>query len=346
LNKQSVGHRTVAVVLIYVHYIAVEIEKIYTYASKTKPYMSDSNGNQSRLNSKRRTVLKSIGGVATAAGVGAIATPVTARDVPPEGGDSSHYGQLRAFDDNTDEGSWDFKISIQTALNYYGSASQKRNSNDYVHNHWFAVEMAANAWQKRHEDDEWEHVDPNDGSNDRWQYQLRQGYLAVDVDGPSGTSLYDLNDMGTTAFDPGRGTSSPDWDEIRDDTVDVLIDEAASAIPGAGQVLAAGRIVDALAGDYERLDPSPEKENNYRKFPMEFQGTHELPSTANAYYNFAVKTEEPCESFDITVDAQFEIDNEGEHHRQLQPASVQSTHTNSSAYKEYYIDDENNNHDC
>jgi len=64
----------------------------------------------------------------------------------------------------------------------------QEEGNRYVHQ--FDADMLVNAWQKKHEEDEWEHVDPDD-SNQRWHYLLDRGYFSIDIDGGS------LSDYGT-----------------------------------------------------------------------------------------------------------------------------------------------------
>jgi len=297
--------------------------------------MADKNNIASKK-IRRRGALKAIGSVTTAAGLITATSPVAA-EYPEPNNSSNHYGQLTGYESDTDEAaSWDFKISLQNAITYNGSVIHEEPNERYVHQ--FDANMLVNAWQKRHEEDEWEHVDPDDGSNDRWQYLLDYGYFSVDIDGGS---LSDYGTRDTDGFHPARGTNDRDGGELKDRVMDKIVSRAAQFIPGAGQVLDAYDLAQAVATDTSDYNPNPSEEPNYIKWQISFNSAASNPPQAAAWYDFMVITDQPCTEFDVTLDCEFEIENNGSDHRQLERVSETNIMNHTSGYKYYYKSDDN-----
>jgi len=150
--------------------------------------------------------------------------------------------------------------------------------------------------------------------------------------------LTTVQDETVTAFSPGRGAPGYDWDVIKEYTADEIVSRVADEIPLASQALTASEILAGLSSD-GAYDPDPLEEDNRREFPMNYQGVYNLPSQVDAYFDFAVVTYDPCQSFDIDIEADFQIQNDGDRHRELEPVSIRETYTNDSSVRTYHTQD-------
>jgi len=117
----------------------------------------------------------------------------------------------------------------------------------------------------------------------------------------------------------------------------------AQFVPGAGQVLDAYDLAKAVATDTADYDPNPAEEPNYIKWPIDFSSAASNPAHAAAWYDFMVTTDQPCTEFDVTLDCEFEINNSGSDHRELERVSETTIMNHTFGYKYYYKSDDNPN---
>lgn len=320
-----------------------------------------------RSDVSRRSALQSIAGITSLAAMGIASTPGAAMEMPARGGggggggdDANEvYDQMVSHIEDYDPptGDWELKLALTTDLSYFGSVEFARSRTETAYLHGFTLLMSANALQRRFDPSDydggdvdlgageeygsgdWEAVDPDDGGSYHWQYLLSQGGFGIEVEGNSGVSLGHYGDDKVTAFSPGRGASSLNTDAVFEQAASALVSRAASRIPLAAGVLTVGGLIYSLAADNGSRDPNPLQTDNKEEFNLNYYNARSSPAQGNGYFSFFVKTDQPCDEFDINVKADAEVINSGSKDQELAPVSIRETYTSGRFDKNYYSQD-------